>query len=427
MKPPLRAAAGAALALAAGVLGLVAAAWSGPADTHRHDAWTAAGKATLASMQLSRLAELPADPSNAVEARAEAVALGRRLFSDTRLSGNGQVACASCHDPQREFQDGRPVGQGAATGRRRTMPIAAAGHGPWLFWDGRKDSLWSQALGPLEDAAEHGANRVQLVRLLGTQYRAEYEALFGPFPSLQDLPVRAGPLGSRAEREAWAAMPPAQRESVNRTFANLGKAIAAYERTIRYEESRFDRYVAAVLRGDAAGQQVLSAQEVAGLRVFIGPGQCATCHNGPLLTDQHFHNTGVPPRDPSRPDRGRVQAVAAVLADEFNCRGIYSDDPRASCAELDFLATDDAAMEGAFKTPSLRHVAGRAPYMHAGQFGTLEEVVAHYRRAPVAATGRSELLGSGSVHAVRVPIRLTDAEACDLVAFLRSLGPAPAP
>lgn len=427
MRPRLRAVAGPALALVAGVLGLVAAAWSGPADEHRRDGWAAAEKATLASMQLSRLAEPPADPSNAVEARAEAVALGRRLFSDTRLSSNGQVACATCHDPGREFQDGRPVGQGVATGRRRTMPIAAAGHGPWLFWDGRKDSLWSQALGPLEDAAEHGANRVQLVRVLQAHYRAEYEALFGPFPSLQGLPARASPLGSRDERLAWQAMPPAQREAVNRVFANLGKSIAAYERTIRYPDARFDRYVAAVLRGDTAGQQVLSAQEVDGLRVFIGPGQCATCHNGPLLTDQHFHNTGVPPRDPSQPDRGRAQAVAAVLADEFNCRGIYSDTPRASCPELEFLPTDDPAMEGAFKTPSLRHVAGRAPYMHAGQFGTVEEVVAHYRRAPAAATGQSELVRGGSARADRIPIRLTDTQARDLVAFLRTLGPAPAP
>lgn len=403
---------------AAGAMGLASA------DAHaepRVERWTSAEKATLGSMRLSRLPAPPADPSNAVETRPEAIALGKRLFSDTRLSKNGQVACASCHAPERDFQDGRPVGQGVGTGARRTMPMAAAAYSPWLFWDGRKDSLWSQALGPLEDGVEHGANRAQLAHLLEANYRAPYEAVFGSFPALQGVPANASPLGSPAERQAWEAMPNGQREAVNRVFSNLGKAIAAYERTVTYGESRFDRYVAAVLDGDAAGQQVLTAQEASGLRLFVGKGQCATCHNGPLLTDQHFHNTGVPPRDASRPDRGRSVAVAKVQDDEFNCLGKYSDAPGDGCQELRFIASDDPGMEGAFKTPSLRNVANRAPYMHAGQFARLEDVVAHYVRSPKAATGHSELAHGGSGHAERQPIRLGDAEARDLVAFLKTL------
>lgn len=429
-------ASGALLTLATQALACLAAGalWLAAEDTlagTRLERWNEADKATLASMQLSRLPAPPADPSNAVEASAEAVALGKRLFSDTRLSRNGQVACATCHLPERDFQDGRPLGQGVGTGSRRTMPIAAAAHGAWLFWDGRKDSLWSQALGPLEDGAEHGANRAQLVRLLEAHYRTEYEAVFGKFPSLDGVPAHASPLGSPVERQAWEAMSSGQRESVNRAFSNLGKSIAAWERTISYGESRFDRYVAAVLQGDAAGQESLSAQEVSGLRLFIGKGQCATCHNGPLLTDQHFHNTGVPPREASRPDPGRSPAVEKVLGDEFNCLGPYSDAKAEACQELRFIASDDAGMAGAFKTPSLRNVASRAPYMHAGQFASLEAVVAHYVRSPKAATGHSELARDGGGHAERKPIRLTDQEAADLVAFLKALsGPivqAPAP
>lgn len=390
----------------------------------RIDRWSDAEKATLRSMLLSRLPAPPADPSNAVESRPEAIELGRRLFADPRLSKNGRVACASCHLPERGFQDGLPVGRGVAAGSRRTMPIAGAAHGPWLFWDGRKDSLWSQALGPLEDAAEHGADRTHLVRLLATHYRTDYERLFGAVPALHDVPAHAGPLGTPDERAAWARLSGEQRDAINRAFANLGKSIAAFERTVVHGESRFDRYVAAVVSGDEAGRQALDAQEVAGLRLFIGKAQCATCHNDPLLSDQHFHNTGVPPRDARRPDRGRGAAVARAMRDEFNCLGKYSDAPPEACQELRFIASDDPGMEGAFKTPGLRNVAERAPYMHAGQIASLDEVVAHYARSPQAAVGHSELAHAGKGHAERQPIRLNGDEARALVAFLRTLSDA---
>ena len=428
----------------------------------RGERWSAAERTTLASMTLARLPAPPVDASNAVEAHPDAIALGKRLFFATRLSANGQVACATCHgyvdeawygkvgapepmeedmldfaydvrptsrlscqDPQRHFQDGRPLGQGVGTGARRTMPIAGAAYSPWLFWDGRKDSLWSQALGPLEDPAEHGATRAQLALLLQTHYRAEYEGLFGPFPSLAGVPAQAGPQGSPAQRAAWQRLSASQREAVDRVFANLGKTIAAYERTLTPGESRFDRYVQAVLQGDVQGQQALPGQEIRGLRLFIGKAQCSTCHNGPLLTDQHFHNTGVPPRDAARPDHGRSAAVAAVLDDPFNCLGRHSDAAATACQELRFIAADDPAMQGAFKTPGLRNVAERAPYMHAGQIATLEAVVAHYVRSPAAAVGHSELAHGGRDHAERQPIRLTHGEASDLVAFLRALSELP--
>jgi cytochrome c peroxidase len=218
-------------------------------------------------------------------------------------------------------------------------------------------------------------------------------------------------------------MPAEARASANRVFANLGKAIAAYERTLRYDESRVDRYVKASLRQDGAGQQVLTPAEVNGLRAFIGSGQCVTCHNGPLFSDQHFHNTGVPQRDRAQPDLGRAAAVAQLARDEFNCLGPYSDaDKLQGCQELRFLvAEDDPALKGAFKTPSLRNVALRPPYMHAGQLKTLPEVVAHYAKSPAATVGHSELAHAGQAHAERQPIRLTDAQARDLVAFLQAL------
>ncbi|RZL91880.1 MAG: hypothetical protein EOP73_28480 [Variovorax sp.] len=144
------------------------------------------------------------------------------------------------------------------------------------------------------------------------------------------------------------------------------------------------------------------------------------------MTDHHFHNTGVPPRDAHAPDRGRAAALAAVRQDEFNCLGPYSDARPGQCAELRFLVKQDATLEGAFKTPGLRGVALRPPYMHAGQFATLEAVVDHYVAAPHAAVGRSELRHRHSTEAAgdadaRRPIELSVEERRDLAAFLRSL------
>ncbi|HYF19248.1 MAG TPA: cytochrome c peroxidase [Ramlibacter sp.] len=407
--------------LLAAVLGVsvVAAPASSPAPPR--DRWTAQELATIASMRLKEAGPPPADPSNAYEQRTDAALFGRALFHEPRLSRNGQVACASCHAADRQFQDGRPLGQGIDTGKRRTMPLMGAAHSPFLFWDGRKDSLWSQALGPLEDPAEHGSNRVHLVRLVQAHHREAYQAVFGPFPVLGRLPADASPAGSEAERAAWAALPEGSRDGVNRVYANMGKAIAAFERTVSYGESRFDRYAQASVTGDGRGQEVLTPQEVRGLRLFLGKGQCVTCHNGPQLSDHAFHNTGVPPLDPSAPDRGRADGVKKLLQDEFNCLGRYSDARPAQCGELQFLAANDPAHLAAFRTPSLRNVAERAPYMHAGQFATLEQVVRHYAASPKAALGHSELAHAGGKHGDRQVIRLSEPDVLDLTAFLGTL------
>ena len=396
------------------------------ASVNRVQAWSREELAMLASLRLSQLPPAPADPSNRFENLPAAAALGERLFSDVRLSRNGAVSCASCHDPARQFQDDRATSIGVGAGSRRAMPLAGAGHSPWLFWDGRKDSLWSQALGPLEDAAEHGGNRLRYARLLQTHYRQPYEALFGPLPSLDGLPQDAGPLGGEAERAAWQALTPPQRDAVTRVFANLGKALAAYEKRLQHEPTRLDRYLDGVAGGQPSNE-ALNEREIHGLRLFIGKAQCISCHNGPLFTDQYFHNTGVPSHD-GVAERGRAAALATLRQDEFNCLGPYSDAGPGQCQELRFLVKQDPTLEGAFKTPSLRGVADRPPYMHAGQIATLEAVVQHYVAAPHAAVGSSELnhrhTGQGLQGEARQPIELSPDERQDLVAFLRTLSPA---
>lgn len=371
--------------------------------------WTAAQLEELRSLSLADLGPLPLDPTNRVADDPRAAELGRQLFFDTRLSATGRVACGTCHQPDRGHQDGIPLAVGVGTTVRRTMPLAGVARSPFLFWDGRKDSLWAQALGPLESAVEHGATRAQYAHTVAAHYRDEYEAVFGPLPDLSAVPAAAGPGGDAAASAAWRSLGEAQREAVTGVFVNVGKAVAAYERRIDVGASRFDAYVAAVTAG-RPGEAVMTGAEIAGLRLFIGRAACTQCHNGPLLTNHEFHNTGVPPRPGLPADEGRLAGAAAVLADEFNCRSRWSDAP-GGCPELDFMRTGDHALERAFKVPSLRNVAERAPYMHAGQFATLAEVLDHYNRAPAAVTGHSDLR----------PLRLKAIELRQLEAFLRTL------
>ena len=377
--------------------------------------WSKDELTTLRSLSLASLPPLTPDPSNRFADDPRAAALGQRLFFDKRLSVDGTVACATCHIPQQQFQDDKPLGEGVGTTSRRTMPLAGVAYSPWFFWDGRKDSLWSQALGPLESPVEHGGTRGQYARLIAEAYRAEYEALFGLLPDLSDaerFPAVAGPVDDSAARAAWERMAPADREVVNQVFANIGKAIAAYERQIMPRPSRFDAYVEAALRGDnAAMRELFSLEEEAGLRLFIGKGQCINCHNGPLLTNNDFHNTGVPAAPGLPEDTGRATGLPQAQSDEFNCLGAYSDAEPADCGELRFAKVDEHSQLRQFKPPSLRNVAERAPYMHAGQFASLREVLEHYNRAPEAPAGHSELQ----------PLGLSEQELAQLEAFLRTL------
>jgi cytochrome c peroxidase len=389
----------------------VGAVLANPFSSKGAEGWSNGELEILSSIRLGELPPPPADPSNAVEAMPAAASLGQRIFADARFSRDGTVSCASCHQPDKHFQDDRPLGRGVGMGLRRTMPLAGAAHAPFQFWDGRKDSLWSQALGPLEDRNEHGGNRTAYARTIREHYRHDYEAIFGPLPDLRRLPQNASPLGTAEERAAWAAMDEDARREVSRVFANMGKAIAAYEKTLAHSPSRLDRYIDGVLRQDPQSQQLLTADEKSGLRLFIGKAQCITCHTGPLLTDQQFHNTGVAPRPGGKPDMGRGAALAKLLQDEFNCLGKYSDARPEQCDELRFLSSDDHTLDGAFKVPGLRGVAQRAPYMHAGQIATLEDVVRHYNQAPAAAAGHTELK----------PLRLSEREVRELVAFLGTL------
>jgi len=180
------------------------------------------------------------------------VALGRRLFFDNRLSRDRTLSCASCHDPERAFSDGRAVARGinSAEGTRNAPALINRGYGRSFFWDGSADSLERQALQPIFNPIELGLTVPELERRTG---------------------IKA---------------------------ADVAAALASYVRTIRSGDSRFDRYTAG--RVDS-----LNALEKAGLQFFRGKGSCTACHIGPNFTDERFHNTGVAWRDGRLADEGR--------------------------------------------------------------------------------------------------------------------------
>lgn len=365
--------------------------------------WSEAELQKLRSLWIGNLPPVPADPSNRVADDPRAAALGRKLFFDTRLSASGYVSCATCHRPDKAFQDGLPLGKGIRLTKRRTQTLLGVAYDTWFFWDGRKDSLWAQALTPLEGSSEMGGHRLDDARVIAYFYRADYETLFGPLPALDRT----------ASGYGWSAE---ERGAVTRVVVNIGKAIAAYERTLVPAPTRFDAYVDAVLNGDEAGQGSLTADEVAGLKLFIEEADCVQCHNTPLFSDGKFHNTGLPPVSGQPPDAGWANGLPLMLDDEFGCKGSYSDAGPGECADRRYLVAGLPAQIGAFKTPTLRGVADRAPYMHTGQFATLAEVLHHYRVAPAAPMGTSELY----------PRPLTDPETAALIAFLRTLTDKPA-
>lgn len=371
-----------------------------PSDTH-----------FLERFSLQALPPLPPAPDNGVADDPRAAALGHRLFFDTRLSANGQVACASCHQPQKYFTDGLPRSRALGITRRNAPTILGAGHSPWLFWDGRKDSLWSQALGPLQDPGEHGLAPLEVAQLVRRHYRGEFEQVFGDSADLDRLPRKSG--GSLSRR---------QRAALNRVLSRVGKAIMAYERRLQLPPAPFDRFVAQLQR-DSGDRRALAAlmseDEVAGMRLFMGRANCASCHNGPLFTNYEFHNIGAPEPDPAQVDLGRYGGVAALEKDGFTCLSPWSDAGAEDCLEMRFLKKQGPELVGAFKTPTLRNVAHTAPYMQAGQLATLEQVLAHYNNPTPPYYDREQ--HPSRPHFDILPLGLSEEQIGQVIAFLETL------
>jgi cytochrome c peroxidase len=379
----------------------------------------------------SPLGELPPEPVNGVADSAAAAALGQFLFFDIRLSANGKIACASCHQPARGFSDGQALAKGLLPGTRNTPSLLNAALNHWFFWDGRADSLWSQALQPLEGAREAGGDRLHIAHLVAddSALGAAYQRVFGPLPPLEDTArfpphARPDPDPRSPMAEAWQAMALPDRTAINRAFSNLGKAIEAYERKLISGDSPFDTYVEGLRTGDSVKEAALSPAAARGLKLFVGAANCHACHTGPALSDGEFHNLGLPLLPGEAPDRGRAAGMTLLRADIFNAAGPFSDEPTESAKlRLGSLPPPKSQL-GAFKTPSLRNVALTPPYMHDGRFADLPAVLKFYAQGGAATRGH--LVGRRDLTLSLVP-HLTAEQQADLVAFLRALTGAPLP
>jgi len=320
----------------------------------------------------------------------EKVALGDKLFHDTRFSSTRDVSCATCHDVQRAFTDSPlRVSEGIRklTGTRNAPTVINAAYFELLFWDGRSPSLEDQALHPFLNPVEMGLKDHQ---------------------PILDI-VRSAPAYVEAFDEVFG------KRGTSITMTEVTEAIAAFERAQISGNSPFDRYY---FRGDS---DALTPAQKRGLELFVNEGRCVSCHlveqTQALFTDNRFHNVGVGINDIQE----EVPALAAsfldaeVTASEVDVKVLT--DKRTS--ELGRFAISKALDEmGAFKTPTLRNIALTAPYMHDGSQATLRDVVVHYNNGGVTPEDApvNDFLSGG----IR-PLGLDDAQIDDLVAFLEAL------
>lgn len=278
---------------------------------------------------------------------AERIALGQRLYFDKKLSADGTVACATCHDVSRGFTDQRPVSEGIGDqlGRRNAPTTMNALFMETQFWDGRAATLEKQAELPIINPIEMGQpNREAAVAAIkdDPEYRRMFQAAYGSTPN----------------------------------YGDLVKAIAAFERTLVFLDAPFDRFLA----GD---KEAISAEARAGWHLFNGQARCVSCHAinnaNPVGSDNRFHNIGVAARTRNFEALAR-EALRALEAED----GIDEVDRLALETDMSelgrFLVTKDRADIGTFKTEQLRNVALTAPYMHDGSMRTLWDVMDHYNK-----------------------------------------------
>ena len=301
--------------------------------------------------------------------------LGRRLFSERRLSRDGSRACVSCHEPKRAFTNGERFGKGVGgtLGTRNVPALLNRAWGRNFFWDGRAATLEDQVLQPIVHPDELAMSPAGIVALARSdRYRDRFARAFA---TPVTMPVVSG--FSRTSVIAGSSIDPYAGLSGDdaATLRKVAFALAAYVRTIQAGDAPYDRYVG----GDRSS---LSGSARRGLTIFRSKAGCTGCHVGPTFSDEEFHNTGVAWRTGRLTDEGRT-AVTRL-----------------------------PAHRGAFKTPTLREVARTAPYMHDGSVATLAEVVDFYDRGGAPNPWLDPQLR---------PLQLAASEKQDLIAFLRSL------
>ena len=432
----------------AGMGGAPATGGAGGGADDPDPVFTAEAQAALAALHYDD-GPPPADPSNRVADDPAARAFGQKLFFDKTFSGrllegdndgsaatlgmrgdSGRVSCAGCHLPVSGFVDTRSphaqVSLAAQWTLRRTPTLMEVAFAPLYNWDGRRDTLWNQHLGVMESNREFNSGRVFVAEQIFRNHRADYEAIFGPLPPLDDgtrfpalTPETTGCVevstttgsqfvcrGVPGDGADYDGMAPADQAVVTTVAVNAAKAMAAYVRLLRCGPGRFDSW----LDGDPTA---LSRAEQRGAALFVGSAGCASCHSGPRLTDGQFHNVGLSPavvavaiQDSN--DHGAATGIAAALTDPLGAAGAFSDGDRHA---LPVAVTP--ALDGAFRTPTLRCVSLQPSFMHTAQMSGLDQVIAFFDR------GGDRVGGYPGISEL-APLGLTERERADLTAFMRT-------
>ncbi len=332
------------------------------------------------------------DVSNRVSGSTHAVDLGERLFFDEKLSVKENVSCGTCHIAEYNWTDGVKRNKGQAMVDRNTPTLMNMRHHRWFALDGAADSLWSQSMRPIVDPRELASNATHVAQYVrkDADLSCRYEKTFGVNPSKQDD------------------------EAV---LVGVGKVMAAFQETLLTEHTPFDAFRDALARGDHAKASLYPREARRGLQIFIGKGNCSTCHTGPMFTNGEFHDIGVShfiDGDSKRVDGGRHDGIKILTASKYNLLGPYNDDAtRASATKTAHLKPEHRNF-GEFKVPSLRNVGYTGPYMHSGEMQSLNDVVRHYSELNV-----DRLHADGE--SLLKPLKLTARESADLVAFLQTL------
>jgi cytochrome c peroxidase len=336
------------------------------------------------------------DAGNAWAGRPAVVVLGQQLFFERRLAPDGHQGCASCHVPALAFGDRRARGVGRVELDRNTPSLWNAVHERWWGWDGAADSLWSQALRPLQDPREIASNGPHL------------RGLFTTDPTL-----------ACRWRAAFSAPLPDDDE---RLLVLTAKAVGAFVATLVSGPTPFDRFRDALVgqAADAAAAQTgYPAEALRGLRLFVGRGRCHLCHVGPRFSNGEFADIGAGFfRRPGQVDPGRHGGIVALRQSPYTLMGPHADAPGDAAIKTRHVALQHRNF-GEFKVPSLRNVALTAPYLHDGRIDTLAGMVRHYSELDI-----ERLHADGE--RILQPLHLSTREQQDLLAFLESLSDAAA-
>jgi cytochrome c peroxidase len=423
----------------------------------------------------------PEDKSNAYVGKSAAQLLGQAFFFDPAFSGQASgvdainrpapssrpaacppmlgISCASCHDLGRAGIDTASVPGHVSVGAGWTdvnaLAVVNAAYRPVVFWNGRADSLWALNAVVAESPTTLNGNRLRTVHQIADRYAGFYQQVFGTWDAATKATIAALPANGKPKQAAFDALPADQKDLATGILVNWAKAIAAYESRLISVGSPFDQFV-------AEGPQSTRISQAAkrGARLFVGKGACVDCHSGPQLTDEQFHNIGVPQTGTAVPKLEDCPASAdpknaacdCVSGDALKCApwGAYDGLRRLRTTDPDspirnaFLRTGkwssdirdtsrqayidmplDEKLKGAWRTPSLRNLALTAPYMHDGRYATLEDVIWHYNTG--ARNAGPEQVNADAIAPQIKPLMLTEGEVGDLVAFLESLTGAPVP